>query len=180
MRLGRRGISGEIRLRAEEYRYGTGRVTEDPAGFYVDPEGWQPHWEYTRRHVREIIHSSRRGGVKVGLFYIPCPQSGIHGDCCRGLYPRQPGLSAEVFSPLQGWLMDLAEEEEVPFAEVTTTLFTLEQQGDTEPVYLIPDGHLNPRGNRLAAEALQPMLLAWVGSERTAGVGARPGTLPDR
>ena len=147
-----------------EKKYGSILIHEDPTGFYTSEEAVEsflPHWEYTRSHLEEVVEGAREAGVAVSLFHIPAPQSAIHGDCCHNLYPNPPELPDGAHGAFQAWVAEYAAARNVPFVQLAPTFQRLAREGDTEPVFLIPNGHLNARGNRIAGELLQGVLEDW-------------------
>lgn len=155
-------LVGGPELRAPSYVFGSGRIQEDPLGFYADPEGWKPHWERSRAHLAEIADRVRARGVRLAIVYIPGPQSGIHGDCCTELYPTAGGKLPGEDSPLRDWLEEFAAERDLPFVDLHARLLQLQREGDRQPVYDLSNGHLNVRGNGLVADLVYEVLQGWV------------------
>ena len=92
------------------------------------------------------------------LVYIPGPQSGIHGDCCAGIYPVEPGRRPGEASAFGDWLRAFAAERDLPFVDVHAAFLALDAEGDDQPVYEIANGHLNARGNGIVADLVDEAL----------------------
>jgi len=155
-------IVGGQPLRASEWNFGAGTVDADPVGFYARPGLWERHWATSRDYLARIATEVASRGVKFAIAYIPCPQIGIHGDCCQGLYPVAEGKRPGEENVFRDWLRELAAEQDVPFIDVSEKFLELEALGDQELVYLPDDGHLNERGNAIVADVIADRLRGWV------------------
>lgn len=155
-------IVGGMKLRAAEPIYGSGTVDTDPLGFYVHPDLWEPHWQWTRKYLTAIAKESSQRELPLAIVYIPCPQTGIHGDCCSDLYPVAEGKRPGEDSAYRDWLREFASTWDLPFVDVSRTFLELEAAGDEELVFDLSNGHLNARGNALVGELVRMALQDWV------------------
>jgi hypothetical protein len=155
-------IVGGTETRSTEIIYGSGTIATDPVGFYVRPDLWEVHWKWSRGYLEKIADETSERGIELAIVYIPCPQIGIHGDCCAGLYPVAEGKRPGEENPFRDWLEAFAGERQLPFIDVSKAFLALEAEGDSELVYELANGHLNPRGNAIVGELVHERLQRWV------------------
>jgi hypothetical protein len=154
-------IVGGPELHATEIVFASGKVEEDPVGFYARPEAWKVHWQWTRERLDDIADTAESRGIKFAVAYIPCPQAGIHGDCCAGWYPLAEGERAGEDNPFRDWLREFTLDRQLPFIDIGAKFLELEAAGDSEMVFELANGQLKVRGNRLFAELLYETPQSW-------------------
>ncbi len=128
------------------------------ATFRLDTPEIRASWKNATAMLSFMVEESRRRQIRVGVVYIPDP---VQYDP-RFFTNRSPIFASTVDldrswlvsdTPLQADLRRWADEADVPFFDLTGALrAALATSGG--PLNYLKDTHLNPSGNRVAADAL--------------------------
>ncbi|MGB5259007.1 MAG: hypothetical protein WBO34_00620 [Gammaproteobacteria bacterium] len=130
----------------------------------IDTKIADSKWNSVKTLLTETVYQARSDGLRVAVLYIPTmyqyvPDSHneINPQVKAGMEVRRQWLTGT--SELQNRLVHWVDEMQLPFLDLTPMLREASHDG-LNVIYTV-DGHWNPLGHRLAADAISE----WLASE---------------